>query len=126
MARRSMKNEPSLKHFQEVVGRIRKNSWFSKTVLDDRLEFRFTVDNTNGTVSITEVPSEAFDSLLLNVRKLTMNESPEQLHSVCNKLKQCAASDADRALLDVWHKYWRLAFIKEPFLLEKKTDHVVR
>jgi hypothetical protein len=107
--------QTSIAHFQHVVERIRANSWFGTAVLRDGLQFQITV--SNGHMTITDVPEEAFESLLLHVRKLTMNDSPEQLHRVHKQLKATAANELDRHLLDIWRKYWRLTLIKEPFLL---------
>ncbi len=104
----------SIRHFQDVVRRIRKNSWFADTVL--RNNFKFNISFKDGAISITEVPAEPFDSLLLNVRKLTQQKEPQNLLKIYRELKR-GASDQDRALLDAWHAYWRLAFIKEPFLI---------
>jgi hypothetical protein len=120
-----MSKPASINHFQDVVRRIRANSWFSDKVLRERLQFKITIDS-NVTPSITEVPSEAFESLLLNVRKLTLEKEPQQLHKVLRKLKQDATSDKDRDLLEAWKKYWRLALISEPFLLESNKDQSYR
>ena len=112
----------SVEHFQEATKRIRQNSWFSDRVLNGDFEFTFRFDN--GEASISEVPSEAFESLLLSVRKLTMNDAPEQLHKVQKVLKQSVTNDQDCHLLDAWKKYWRIAFIREPFLLESQDGSV--
>jgi hypothetical protein len=54
-----------------------------------------------------------------------MNDSSEQLHLIRKALKATAVHDVDRNLLDVWKKYWRLAFIKEPFEIERSGQRQV-
>ena len=76
----------SIRHFQDVVRRIRKNSWFADTVLRDN--FKFNISFKDGAISITEVPAEPFDSLLLNVRKLTQQKEPQNLLKIYRELKR--------------------------------------
>jgi hypothetical protein len=106
----------SLPHFLEVVNRIRRNSWFSERVLTGKTS-QFTLTASDGKASISAVPTESFESLLLNIRKLTSGKAPEELTKIQKHLKR-TATDSDRELLDVWQKYWRIAFIKEPFLIQ--------
>jgi hypothetical protein len=105
----------SIPHFVQSVDEIEQNSWWSKAIGPKLKPIDFTYSITNGRESITEVPKEPFESLLLPVRRLTMNRSSEQLHVVRKALEQQATHESDRHLLDVWCRYWRLAFIKEPF-----------
>lgn len=111
--------EVSLPHFREVVAEIQRNSWWDANFTQrrlDPLQFTYTMDEHGE--RITEVPREPFESLLLRVRRLTMSESAENLHRVRKELKRIATEPKNQELLDGWHKYWRLAFIKEPYLLE--------
>jgi len=105
----------SIPHFVQTIDEIERNSWWATTIGPKLRPITFTYAISNGQESITDVPKEPFESLLLGVRRLTMNGSSEQLHNVQKALKRSATHDLDRRLLDVWHKYWRLAFIKEPF-----------
>jgi hypothetical protein len=115
----------SIPSFLQTVDEIEENSWWFETVGPKLKPLIFTWALKNGAECITEVPREAFEALLLRVRRLTMNDSPEKLHVIHKSLKQQAKHDADKRLLDVWHKYWRLAFIKEPFVIERSGKREV-
>ena len=108
----------SLPHFLRTVAEIESNSWWLDAVGPQLKPCNFTYSvSSEGTAKITQVPKEPFESLLVHVRRLTMENSPERLQILRTLLKQNAIGDFDRHLLDIWHKYWRLAFIKEPFEL---------
>jgi hypothetical protein len=105
----------SLIHFSNVVDRIEQNSWWSENFPPGKQGLAgFEIAMTTDGFKITEVPREPLESLLLHVRKLTMNDAPENLHKVRKALKSAACED-DQRLLDVWHKYWRLTFIHPVF-----------
>jgi hypothetical protein len=109
----------SLLHFCETVDRIRQNSWWKDNFDPAKpclTGLTFSLTDKNQT--ITNVPTEALESLLVHVRKLTLGKAPENLLSVRRSLKTEATETTQRDLLDSWHKYWRLAFIKEPFFIE--------
>lgn len=109
----------SITHFRQLITEIGANSWWDANFTQRRLEpltFTYTVDAQGE--RITEVPKEPFESLLLRVRRLTSSESAENMHAIRKELRRLATNKMDQDLLDVWHKYWRLAFIKEPFLLQ--------
>jgi hypothetical protein len=110
----------SIPHFCEVVERIEANSWFGSVVLapDNRLRGFTYQHNVDKPPTITHVPTEPLESLLLHVRKLTMNDAPEHLLKIKKALKGSAMTDYDRELLDLWQKYWRIAFIMPQFTLE--------
>lgn len=116
----------SLIHFSNVVDRIEQNSWWSENfALGAQGLTGFEIAMTGEGVKITEVPTEPLESLLLHVRKLTMNDSPENLHKVRKALKS-AASENDQRLLDAWHKYWRLTFIHPVFKYgHEGVEHVM-
>jgi hypothetical protein len=105
-----------MKHFCEVVEQIERNSWWAANFAPGKKgPSGFTVNFTQeGTTLSPAVPQEALDSLLLRVRKLTMSEAPENMLKIRKALK-AKADQFDRPLLDTWQKYWRLAFIKDPF-----------
>ena len=108
----------SLIHFCNVVDRIESNSWWSDNFGPGKTHHTgFTYSDSSDGQSITHVPTEPLESLLLHVRKLTMNDGPENLHKVRKALK-AVATEVDQQVLDVWHKYWRLALIKDPFEVE--------
>jgi len=109
----------SIPHFLTTVDEIEQNSWWAKVVGPKLNDVKLTYSLRDGAESITEVPKEPLESLLLRIRRLTMNKSAEHLISIQKALKQAATTDIDRHLLDVWRKYWRLAFIKEPFHIEQ-------
>jgi hypothetical protein len=109
----------SITHFSEIVRRIEANSWWAANIggSPQRLwGFSYEMDSNEQT--ITEVPTEPLESLLLHVRKLTMNDAPEQLLKVKKALKGEAKAICDQELLDVWQKYWRLAFVMPQFTYE--------
>jgi hypothetical protein len=105
----------SFVHFCHVTDRILKNSWWQDNYAPGKAPPSFEFSVSNGVVKITEVPEESFRSLLVDVRKLTMAEAPENLLRVRKQLKAMATTDQHKLLLEAWQKYWRLAFIKEPF-----------
>lgn len=109
--------QASIPHFCEVVRRIEANSWWAAHIARSPLQ-GFTYQMTEGKTTITHVPTEPLESLLLHVRKLTMNDATEQLHKVKNALKAEAKTDQHRHILDVWQKYWRLAFVMPQFTVE--------
>jgi len=109
----------SIPHFLKTVDEIELNSWWAEVVGPKLNDVKLTYSIRDGVESITEVPKEALESLLLRIRRLTMKEGAEHLISVQKALKQSATNDMDRHLLDVWRKYWRLALIKEPFHIEQ-------
>jgi hypothetical protein len=113
----------SILHFLQTVDEIEQNSWWALKVGPKLkpVNFTYSIDQ-NGVETITEVPKEPLESLLLRVRRLTMNDSPEQLHVIRKALKQQATHDLNKQLLDVWHSYWRLAFIKEPFEIDQSGN----
>lgn len=109
----------SLVLFSATVKRIQENSWWSENFDPGKNHHKgFTYQVLGDREIITLVPKEAFESLLLHVRKLTMADAPENLHKVQKKLKASTPDDRRRHLLDVWHKYWRIAFIKDSFEIE--------
>ena len=115
----------SLTDFQLAVAGIEANSWWTETFTRNRLRpHPFTISFESGRTSITPVPKEPFESLLLPVRKITMAESAANLHRVRKELSR-KANESDRRMLDAWRKYWRLAFIKEPFLLDSSGKQEV-
>lgn len=104
--------------FERLVRDIEANSWWREQFLDQsKNPTPLTYSSDDDGERITEVPKEPFESLLLSVRRLTMNNSSENLHVIQKALKQQAPNDKVRQFLDVWHSYWRLAFIKEPYLM---------
>jgi hypothetical protein len=105
--------QASIPHFRDVVQRIEENSWWKATVGHAKSPLKgFTFSFAGDKVAITEVPAEPFDSLLLNVRKLTMKKGPEHLLKVKNELRAKApAAHKGPNILDVWQKYWRVAFV---------------
>ncbi|HEX3599975.1 MAG TPA: hypothetical protein VHU84_07515 [Lacipirellulaceae bacterium] len=112
--------EANIDQFLQLVNEIECNSWWKSQTGISGIRpgsFTFSVDD-GGTPSITEVPSEPLESLLIRVRRLTLNDEPENLGNVQKKAKMAAANDVQRNLYDTWRKYWQLAFIKEPYLLE--------
>jgi hypothetical protein len=116
----------SLLHFREVVADIQHNSWWNASFSQRRLtplQFTYTFDREGE--RITEVPKEPFESLLLRVRRLTMSDSAENLHLVRKELKRIATDRRNQEWLDAWHKYWRLSFIKEPYLLDRNGSSQV-
>ena len=109
----------SVTHFCDVVQRIEANSWWAANFGGSPQHltgFTYRIDADGQ--AITEVPSEPLESLLLHVRKLTMNDAPEQLLKVKKALKRDAKESWNQELLDVWQKYWRLAFITPQFTYE--------
>jgi hypothetical protein len=115
----------SIPHFLKTVDEIEQNSWWAKAVGPKLNDVKLTYSIRDGVEAITEVPQEPLESLLLRVRRLTMNNSAERLIGIQKVLKQAAKTDVDRHLLDVWRKYWRLAFIKEPFFFEQNGSREV-
>lgn len=114
---------PSLIHFSATVKRIQENSWWSENFGPGKHHHKgFTYQVGGDREVITPVPKEAFESLLLHVRKLTMADAPENLHKVQKKLKANAPDDRRRHLLGVWHKYWRIAFVKDSFEIESGNE----
>jgi hypothetical protein len=110
----------SLMLFQSVVESIEQNTWWAENFGPGKVEHEgFSYKFDGGNESITEVPQEPFQSLLLHVRKLTMNDAPEQMHKIKKELNAQAAAEFDRKMLGVWHKFWRIAFIKDSFFLER-------
>ena len=106
----------SLVHFCNAVDRIQKNSWWAANFspgMPGLAGFTFSIDGDKA--SITDVPTEALESLLLHVRKFTSAESPENLLKIRKALKGMATGDEKKEILEAWHKYWKIAFIKEPF-----------
>jgi hypothetical protein len=81
-----------------VIERIQQNSWwaehFSKGT--DSLQ-GFTYSFAGEKPAITEVPVEPLESLLLQVRKLTMDAAPENMLKVRKELKAAADKDVFRA-----------------------------
>lgn len=67
-------------HFGGVVDRIEGNSWWLSNFAPGKEAPAFTFRIEEDKVSITEVPTEPFESLLLHVRKLTLNDGAENLH----------------------------------------------
>jgi hypothetical protein len=110
----------SIPHFCEVVERIEANSWFAGNVLAPRSPLDGFTYQLNGDRPpiITHVPTEPLESLLLHVRKLTMNDAPEQLLKVKKALTSTATDGRNRDLLDLWQKYWRIAFVMPQFTYE--------
>ena len=106
----------SIVHFCEVVQRIEKNSWWSTNIGSSQPFRGFTYRMDGNGETITEVPTEPLESLLVHVRKLTMNDAPEQLLKVKKMLKSEAKASWDQELLDLWQKYWRLALIMPHFI----------
>src|SRR4051794_26208634 len=102
----------NINRFVQTVGEIEQNSWWVETFRSGKVPPGFTISWSGDSATITDIPTEAFESLLLRVRRLTMNDSPENMHVVRKKLKASATHDYDRELLEVWHKYWRIAFAK--------------
>jgi hypothetical protein len=116
----------SLTHFQKLVAEIKANSWWHKNFTQRRLEpLKFTYRWAPDSESITDVPNEPFESLLLRVRRLVMSDSAENLLRVRKELKRTAKHELQRTLLDAWHKYWRIAFIKEPYFIEINGDRQI-
>jgi hypothetical protein len=112
----------SITHFCDVVQRIEANSWWAANIGGSPQNIRGFAYSMAGTEqTITEVPTEPLESLLLHVRKLTMNDAPEQLLKVKKALKGEATSSWDQELLDVWQKYWRLAFVTPQFTYQNGT-----
>src|SRR5260370_19156973 len=72
---------------------------------------------------ITEAPAEPFDSLVLNVRKLTMNGAPEHLLKVKKTLRAIAPHPSQQKILYVWQKYWRVAFVYPQFSQQVGSVH---
>src|SRR5688572_18540263 len=107
----------SIPHFCDVVNRIESNSWWAENLGLPKNRVRgFTYqDNGDKPPTITHVPTEPLESLLLHVRKLTMNDAPEQLLKVKKALKGSATEPFNQELLDLWQKYWRIAFIMPQF-----------
>lgn len=116
----------SLVHFSNVVDRIQQNSWWSENFAPGKQGLSgFSIMDTGEGIKITEVPREPLESLLLHVRKLTMNDSPEKLNKVRKALKS-TAKETDQKLLDVWQKYWRLTFIHPVFTYGREgKEHVM-
>ena len=116
----------SIPHFAQTVAEIEQNTWWAEAVGPTLkpVQSTCTVDS-DGRKWITEVPKEPFEALLLRVRRFTMNDSSEQLHVIRKALKQQAAHELDKHLLDVWQQYWRLAFIKEPFVIEQNGNREI-
>jgi hypothetical protein len=116
----------SLIHFSNAVERIQQNSWWFANFAPGKQGLTgFSIVQKGDSFAITEVPREPFEALLLHVRKLTMNDSPENLHKVRKALK-ATAKETDQRLLDVWHKYWRLTFIHPVFTYShESTQHVM-
>lgn len=112
--------QASIPHFCEVVERIEANSWFGGQVLAPGSPLQGFTYQLNGQQppTITPVPTEPLESLLLHVRKLTMNDGAEHLLKVKKALKGSATADYNRDLLDLWQKYWRIAFIMPQFTYE--------
>ena len=109
----------STTHFCEVVRRIEANSWWAANIAGSPQRVRsFTYRMAGDEQTITEVPTEPLESLLLHVRKLTMNNAPEQLLKMKKALKGEAKASWDQELLDVWWKYWRLAFVYPQFVYD--------
>jgi hypothetical protein len=106
--------EANIDQFLALVSEIELNSWWQKWA-DEPATFTYAMNDDGA--RITDVPSEPVESLLLRVRRLTMVESAENLHAVEKKAKRAVAHENVRNLYEVWHKFWRLAFIKEPYLL---------
>jgi hypothetical protein len=69
----------SIPHFCDVVQRIESNSWWGSIVLSPNSHLKgFTCHlDGNEAPTITHVPTEPLESLLLHIRKLTMNDAPE-------------------------------------------------
>ena len=112
----------SITHFCEVVQRIEANSWWAANIGGSPRQLRgFTYRMDGNGQTITEVPTEPLESLLLHVRKLTMNDAPEQLLKLKKALKGEAKASWDQKLLDVWQKHWRLAFVTPQFMYENGT-----
>lgn len=109
----------SIPHFLKTVDEIERNSWWKEAVGLKLNDVKLTYSIRDGVESITEVPKEALESLLLRIRSLTMNKSAEHLLSIQKMLRQSAKTDSDRLLLGVWRRYWQLTFIKEPFFVEQ-------
>jgi hypothetical protein len=115
----------SISHFVTTVDEIEQNSWWASKIGPKLKDVKLSYSIRDSVESITEVPQESLESLLLRIRRMTMNKSAEHLLSVQKALTQSATLDSDRHLLDVWRKYWRLAFIKEPFHLEQAGERQV-
>jgi len=115
----------SIPHFLRTVDEIEQNSWWAETVGPKLIAPTLKYSILDGVESITEVPKEPLESLLLRIRRLTMKGGAEHLISVQKSLKQAATTDYDRHLLDVWQKYWRLTYIKEPFHMEQNGKREV-
>jgi hypothetical protein len=107
---------PSIPRFLKTVEEIEQNSWWHSTIGPQLRGTNVTYTNHNGVESITHIPSEPLEALLLRIRRLTMKKSDEHLISIQKHLKQTATSD-DRKLLDVWWSYWRLSLVKFPLLV---------
>jgi len=112
--------EADIEQFVHLVDEIESNSWWSSRIGASGVQpgsFTFSVDE-DGEPSITDVPSEALESLVIRVRRLTLQESPENLRLVQKKAKNAATTRVQQNLYDTWHKYWQLSFIKEPYLVK--------
>ena len=106
-------------NYLNLLEEIEANTWWTTHFKQNPIRpasFTYTIDEQGE--RITDVPSESVESLLLRVRRLTMNNSTENLHRVCNQIKGQITNDNLRRLLDSWHHYWRLALIKEPYLIQ--------
>lgn len=112
--------QASIPHFCSVVERIESNSWWAANLgsPSKRLQGFTYTDNGQQPPTITAVPTEPLESLVLHVRKLTLNDAPEHLVKVKKALKAAATTDYDPQLLDLWQKYWRVAFICNQFQIE--------
>jgi len=108
--------QASIPHFCEVVRRVEANSWFATRILTPfNCLSGFVYSFAKEKPEITHVPTEPLESLLLHVRKLTMNDAPEHLLKVKKALKGSVTQPFDRELLDLWQKYWRITFIMPQF-----------
>lgn len=118
--------DANLNEFLHIVEEIEANSWWNSHFRQrpqNPEEFKYVLD-ANGE-RITEVPAEALESLLLRVRHLTTEKSPANLHVVRKHLKGQASNKNILLLLDTWHHFWRLAFIKEPYLIQWNEESQV-
>jgi hypothetical protein len=107
----------SFPHFCATVARIQENSWWAANFGPGKFHCTsFTYSFPSGEIK-PEIPTEPLESLLLHVRKLTMDSS-ENMLNVRKALKSLPTHDTVKNLLTVWHKWWRLAFIKEPFEIQ--------
>jgi hypothetical protein len=108
----------NIDQFLRLLKEIEGNSWWTSRVTayaDKPAAFTFSV--RNGEATITDVPSEPLESLLLRVRRLTMKNSSENLTSILEKAKRVADHPNLQNLYDAWYQHWRLSFIKEPYLI---------